>query len=259
MQVISIANQKGGVGKTTTTVNVATALAAVGYRVLLIDLDPQGNASTGLGLVDRDQKVGAYAFLHGQAPLSKATHATCIPGLVLMPASSDLAGLEQEFANLERKQFILQNVLKNHSHLFDYVLIDCPPALGLLTINSLVASHSVLIPLQCEYYALEGLSQLVSTIKRVQHYLNPYLDLLGIALTMFDARNSLSEQVVQDVKTHFGDRVFKTIIPRNVRVSEAPSHGKPVMIYDVRSPGSIAYMNLATEIIRISATAEVAA
>lgn len=259
MQVISVANQKGGVGKTTTAVNIVTALAAVGYRVLLVDLDPQGNASTGMGVSPSKVNRGTYTFLHGETTASQSIVSTCVPNLDLMPATPDLAGLEQEFANSERKQFILQNALERHARNYHFVFIDCPPALGLLTVNALVGSHAVLIPLQCEYYALEGLSQLVNSIKRVQAHLNPYLDLMGIALTMYDPRNSLCEQVVRDVRKYFGDRVFKTVIPRNVRVSEAPSHGKPVMIYDVKSIGSIAYMNLATEIIRQSGVSDVAA
>lgn len=259
MQVIAVANQKGGVGKTTTSVNIATALAAVGLRTLLIDLDPQGNASTGLGIYNRVEIKGTYEVLAGIEVLSTTARHTQIPFLTVLTASADLAGFEQEFAEAPRKQFKLRDILDGQHVHYDYVIIDCPPALGLLTVNALVASHSVLIPLQCEFYALEGLSQLLKSIERVQQSLNPYLDLLGIALTMYDARSSLSEQVAQDVRKHFGRHVFKTMIPRNVKVSESPSHGQPVMIYDVKSPGSYAYMNLASEIISKQGIQNVAA
>lgn len=259
MQVIAIANQKGGVGKTTTTVNLSTALAAVGQRVLLIDLDPQGNASTGLGVYDRIEKPGIYEALLENESLETCIRNTKIPGLNLITASPDLAALEHDLSQSDRKQFHLRDILNTQQEKYDYVLIDCPPALGLLTINALVASHSVLIPLQCEFYALEGLSQLLNTIQRIQDHLNPYLDLLGIALTMYDARSTLCDFVVDDVRNHFGDKVFRTVIPRNVRVCEAPSHGQPVLIYDVKSPGSLAYMNLASEIITKQGITNVAA
>lgn len=258
MQVISVANQKGGVGKTTTTVNLATAFAAVGYKVLLLDFDPQGNASTGLGISDRDNLSGSYSFIADKGA-RKYKYNTCVPNLQIMPANTELSGLDQEYAHVERKQFLLQDVLNRLKLDYDYILIDCPPALGLLTINALVASHAILIPLQCEYYALEGLSQLVKTVSRVQFSLNPYLDILGIVLTMYDPRSTLCDQVVNDVKKHFGEKVYRTLIPRSVKVSEAPSHGQPVMIYDVKSIGSIAYMNLATEIIRQGGVDDIAA
>lgn len=259
MQVIAVANQKGGVGKTTTTVNVATAFAAIGQRVLLVDLDPQGNASTGLGFYDRNGMPGSYDALMGEKPIEECIRPTQIPFLSIMTASPDLAAGEQILTSHERRQFLLRDILESHQDNYDFILIDCPPALGLLTINALVASHAVLIPLQCEFYALEGLSQLLNTIERVQGYLNPYLDILGIALTMYDARNGLCDFVVCDVRKHFGDKVFHTMIPRNVKVSESPSHGQPVMIYDVKSPGSIAYMNLASEIIVRQGMSHVAA
>jgi len=259
MHVISVANQKGGVGKTTTTVNVATALAAIGQRVLLIDLDPQGNASTGLGIYDRQDTAGIYNILLGESLFKNVTHQTEIPGLSLISAAADLAAIEHDVLEIERKQFLLRDCLEQCEGIYDYVLIDCPPALGLLTINALVASHSVLIPLQCEFYALEGLAQLMSTLERVQSNLNPYLEVLGIALTMYDPRNGLSDLVVNDVRKHFGNLVFKTPIPRSVRVSEAPSYGKPVLIYDVKSAGSLAYMNLASEIMKKQGITDVVA
>ena len=259
MQVIAVANQKGGVGKTTTTVNLATAFAAVGQRVLLIDLDPQGNASTGLGAYDRLEKVGIYEALLEDNPIQDSIRNTQIPGLDLITASPDLAALEHDLSKIDRKQFKLRDIIESQQNSYDYVMIDCPPALGLLTVNALVASHSVLIPLQCEFYALEGLSQLINTIERIQQHLNPYLDMLGIALTMYDARSSLCDFVVADVRKHFGQKVFRTMIPRSVKVCEAPSHGQPVLIYDVRSPGSLAYMNLASEIITKQGITHVAA
>ena len=259
MQVIAVANQKGGVGKTTTTVNLATALAAIGQRVLLVDLDPQGNASTGLAIYDRSNQSTIYEVLLEEKNISSCIRSTQIPTLDIISASSDLAAFEHDLAQADRKQFRLRDVLESQQSHYDYVMIDCPPALGLLTINALVASQSVLIPLQCEFYALEGLSQLLNTVERIQHNLNPYLDMLGIALTMYDARSSLCDYVVKDVRKHFGSRVFKTMIPRNVKVSEAPSHGQPVLIYDVRSPGSLAYMNLASEIIAKQGMTHVAA
>lgn len=249
MQVIAVANQKGGVGKTTTTVNVATAFAAIGQRVLLVDLDPQGNASTGLGIYDRQGTPGIYEALLGDIPISDCVRETQIPHLSILSASPDLAAGEQNLSTHERRQFLLRDILESQQALYDFIIIDCPPALGLLTINALVASHSVLIPLQCEFYALEGLSQLLDTIGRVQGFLNPYLDILGIALTMYDSRNSLCDSVASDVRSHFGHKVFRTVIPRNVKVCESPSYGQPVLIYDVKSPGSVAYMNLASEII----------
>ncbi len=249
MNIIAIANQKGGVGKTTTTVNIATALAAIGKKTLLIDLDPQGNAGTGMGLLDRNKLKGTYHLLIEGAPLHECLHPTKIPGLSLIPASRDLSGAEVELVTMEKREYRLSLSLTANDD-FDYVLLDCPPSLGFLTVNALTASSHVIIPLQCEFYALEGLSQLVNTIRRIQQRLNPSLSLMGIVLTMHDKRNALNEQVAQDVKHHFKDKVFSTVIPRNIRISEAPSHGMPVLIYDVKSAGSLAYMKLASEIIK---------
>lgn len=259
MHVISVTNQKGGVGKTTTAVNVATALAAIGQKVLLIDMDPQGNASTGLGLRVAANEPSVYDCLINDRPMLSVTRSTSIPGLFVLPSDQDLAAFEHDAQSYDQKHFILRNLVESQCHQFDTIIIDCPPALGMLTINALVASHSVIVPLQCEFYALEGLAQLVSTVGRIQENLNPYLDIMGIALTMYDARNGLSDQVVRDVRNHFGSRVFQTIVPRNVKVCEAPSYGQPVMIYDVKSPGSIAYMNLASEIISKQGITNVAA
>jgi chromosome partitioning protein len=251
--VIAIANQKGGVGKTTTAVNLATALSAGGHRILLLDLDPQGNASTGLGVQRIDRHVGTYAMLIDGAPLDYVAQETRVPNLSLMPADPDLAGAEVELVSRPNRERRLRECFQAASealHEYDYVFLDCPPSLGLLTVNALVAAGSVLVPLQCEFYALEGVSQIAQTIERVRHALNPSLKLEGIVLTMFDKRNNLSEAVAQDVRGFFGDKVFETVIPRNIRVSEAPSHGLPVTLYDFRSPGAQAYVKLAAEMLR---------
>jgi chromosome partitioning protein len=249
-RILAIVNQKGGVGKTTTAVNLATALAAVGKRVLVIDFDPQGNASTGLGVTRQNRRVTSYDVLLGDVSVIDATVETPIPRLSLVPSSVDLSGAEIELVDVAEREFRLRKALGGIAGAFDYVLIDCPPSLGLLTLNALVAAHAVLVPLQCEFYALEGLSHLVRTVERIKRSLNPALEIQGVVLTMFDKRNNLSDLVAADVRGHFGDKVYDTVIPRNVRISEAPSHGKPVLIYDFRSAGAQAYIHLASEVLR---------
>ncbi len=256
-RVLALANQKGGVGKTTTAINLGTALAAIGEEVLIIDLDPQGNASTGLGIDRRARKRSTYDVLVGDSTLDEVLIETAVPRLWVAPSTLDLLGVELEIANTSDRAFRLRKAIEVHAHSaeegrprFTYVLVDCPPSLNLLTINAMSASHSVLVPLQCEFFALEGLSQLLSTVEQVKGALNPELSIHGIVLTMYDARNNLSGQVVADVREHMGDAVYDTIIPRNVRISEAPSHGKPALLYDLKSAGSQAYLRLASEIIQ---------
>jgi chromosome partitioning protein len=251
-RIVAVANQKGGVGKTTTAINLATALAAAGHRILVIDLDAQGNASTGLGVEHRARALTSYELILGEAELEKAAVATAVPRLFMVPASPDLAGADLEFSARERREFLLSRAIRSRVGNYDDVLIDCPPSLSLLTINALVAADSALVPLQCEFYALEGLSQLMRTIERIQRALNPRLELQGVVLTMYDQRNNLCDLVAADVRGHLGAKVFDTMIPRNVRIAEAPSHGKPVLIYDHGCAGSQAYIRLAAEILRRS-------
>jgi chromosome partitioning protein len=254
LRVLSIANQKGGVGKTTTAINLATALAALGERVLILDLDPQGNASTGLGIAPNLRQSSVYEVLMGERPLIDTVMPTALPRLSIVPADADLSGIELELGTAAGRSFRLRDAFKplredTSPDRFTYVLIDCPPSLNLLTVNAMAASDAVLVPLQCEFFALEGLTQLIRTIERVRTSLNPTLEIQGVVLTMYDRRNALSEQVAKDVRTHFGEKVYETVIPRNVRVSEAPSFGKPVLIYDLKCAGSQAYIKLARELV----------
>ena len=255
-RIISLANQKGGVGKTTTAINLGTALAAIGERVLIVDLDPQGNASTGLGIDRRSRNVSTYDVLIGEASLRDAVVPTAVPRLHIAPSTLDLSGLELELGSTKDRAFRLRDAIATLNTAttaeadYGYVLIDCPPSLNLLTVNAMAASDAILVPLQCEFFALEGLSQLLQTVEQVRTTLNPNLSIHGVVLTMFDSRNNLSNQVVADVRQFMGAKVYDTMIPRNVRISEAPSYGKPVLVYDLKCAGSEAYLRLATEVIR---------
>lgn len=256
-RVLVLANQKGGVGKTTTAINLGTALAAVGEEVLVIDLDPQGNASTGLGVERKNRKISTYDVLLGESSLAEAIVQTAVPRLSVAPSTLDLLGVELEIAGDKDRAFRLKNAVsilaaasETGGKHYDYILIDCPPSLNLLTINALASADSVVVPLQCEFFALEGLSQLLSTVEQVSQTLNPKLTIHGVVLTMFDPRNNLATQVAADVRRFMGDKVYETMIPRNVRVSEAPSHGKPVLLYDLKCSGSQAYLKLASEVIQ---------
>ncbi len=249
-RIIAIANRKGGVGKTTTTVNVATAMAAAGKKVLVIDLDPQGNASTSMGVNKKGRMASAYEVLIGQAKLSEAIVWTEIPNFSIVPSSADLAGAEIELVDMPKREFALKNAIETQAINYDYILIDCPPSLGLITINALVAANSVIVPLQCEFLALEGITDLIRNINQIKRVFNPDLELQGVVLTMYDKRNNLTQLVEEDVRNFFGKKVYQTVIPRNVKISEAPSHGKPVLIYDFKCPGSQAYISLTGEVLK---------
>ncbi|WP_296583894.1 ParA family protein [Xanthobacter sp.] len=263
-RVLALANQKGGVGKTTTAINLGTALAAIGETVLVVDLDPQGNASTGLGIDRRSRNVSTYDVLVGEATMRETVMPTGVPQLYVAPSTLDLSGLELEIAAERDRAYRLRDALRAlaadpQAPRFSYVLVDCPPSLSLLTVNAMAAADAIVVPLQCEFFALEGLSQLMKTVEQVRVGLNPSLTIHGIVLTMYDGRNNLSEQVVQDVRQFMGDKVYETIIPRNVRVSEAPSYGKPVLLYDLKCLGSQAYLRLASEVIQRERAARAAA
>ena len=259
MICIAVANQKGGVGKTTSAINLATALAATGLHILLIDLDPQGNASTGLGIGQAGRECSSYHVLVGEASIDGAVVPTKVPRLDIVPATVDLSGAEIELVSFEQRTHRLDQALREAPGHWDVILIDCPPSLGLLTINAMVAADRLLVPLQCEFFALEGLSQLLSTVERIRARFNPGLSILGVALTMYDRRNRLTEQVSADVRAVLGKVVFDTVIPRNVRLSEAPSHGLPALVYDLRCSGSEAYIALARELIARLPAAKAAA
>lgn len=248
-RILAMANQKGGVGKTTTAINLATALAAVGKQVLLVDLDPQGNASTGLGVRRSMIRKSTYDMIFDDCKANEIAVRTKVPGLSVVPSSIHLSGAEIELVNAEEREFRLRKTLRSTQG-YDYVIIDCPPSLSLLTLNALVAADAVIVPLQCEFYALEGLSHLAKTIERIKRSFNPDLEIHGVVLTMYDQRNNLSSMVAQDVRDYFGEKVYNTIIPRNVRLSEAPSYGLPAIVYDIKCPGAKAYLSLAKEVIK---------
>ncbi|MBP5399853.1 MAG: ParA family protein [Alphaproteobacteria bacterium] len=249
-RIIAIANRKGGVGKTTTAVNVATAMAAVGKKVLIIDLDPQSNASTSLGIDKNNCQISSYNLIMGESSISKSVVWTEVPNLSIIPSSPDLAGAEVELANKQHREYALKKAIQTTASSYDYILIDCPPSLSLITINALVAADAVVVPLQCEYLALEGISDLIKNLNIIKRHFNPKLELQGVVLTMYDGRNNLSQMVEDDVRNFFGKKVYQTVIPRNVRVSEAPSHGKPVLLYDHKCQGSQAYISLTGEILK---------
>ncbi|WP_271084635.1 ParA family protein [Brevundimonas sp. NIBR11] len=252
-RVLAVSNQKGGVGKTTTAINLGTALAAIGEKVLIVDMDPQGNASTGLGVPRETRRITIYDVIVDGRSVHDAAVRTAVPGLEIIPADADMSGVEIELSQADRRSYRLRDALSNQTADgrpgYDYVLIDCPPSLNLLTLNAMAAADGVLVPLQCEFFALEGLTQLMKTIDMVRQSLNPTLEIQGLVLTMYDRRNALSGQVAADVRAHFGDKVYEAVIPRNVRVSEAPSFGKPVLIYDLKCTGSQAYLRLAKEVV----------
>jgi chromosome partitioning protein len=249
-RILAIVNQKGGVGKTTTAINLATAMAAVGKRVLIVDADPQGNASTGLGITRAERGAGCYGLMFDGLSVADVAKPTIIPDLSIITSSADLAGAEIQLVNLERRESRMREAFARSAADYDLILIDCPPSLNLITLNALVAAHGVLVPLQVEFYALEGMASLIQTVDAIRARFNPQLEVEGVILTMYDKRNSLSTAVENDVRGYFGERVFKTVIPRNVRVSEAPSHGKPVLLYDLKCSGSQAYMQLASELLK---------